>query len=201
MENNQAVTIDDPFVRTLKISRKRVAERISFINGETSRHVVNSLNSFIYFYRFFETRIAISKGDVFVARFEDGLGNELVGNHYVVALLDSDPICQVVTVVPLKSNKGRELNPASDIEIGQIPGLNNGKESIAVINQIRTIDKRRLFEADTMGRLYRYMTDEYGDYKEIPCQQKRIIRLTDLQYWKIHKAVQEYVFNGFIKHD
>ena len=192
---------EDDSERELQIIKRRVPLKRDYLKGEEARKHVVSINQLIYFYKFFETRIAIKKGDVFVARFAFECGNELNGDHFVVALLDSNPISQVVTVVPLKSAKGRPLNPASDILLGEIPGLKNGKESIAIINQVRTIDKRRLFDTESLRVLNKLFNDEMiGEYSEVTCQTKRVYRLTDEQYRKIHKAVEEFVFNGYIKH-
>ena len=186
----------------LKVIKRRVPLKHDYLKGEDARKHVVEINQLIYFYRFFETRLAIKKGDVFLARFGFECGNELNGNHYVVALLDSSPINQVVTVVPLKSAKGKVLNPASDVMVGKIEKLNNSKDAIAVINQIRTIDKRRLFDAQSIARLSNYFSAEMlGEYSELTIQTKRIYRLTDEQFHKIHKAAEEYVFNGYIRHN
>ena len=186
----------------LNVIKRRIPLRHDYLKGKDAETHVTEINQLIYFYRYFETRLAIKKGDVFLARFGFECGNELSGNHYVVALLDSNPISQVVTVVPLKSAKGRPLNPASDIMVGEIENLGNSKEAIAVINQIRTIDKRRLFDAQTIANLSKYISDEMiGEYSEITVQAKRMSRLTNEQFKKIHKAAEEYVFNGYIKHN
>ena len=159
----------------LNVIKRRVPLRHDYLRGKDAETHVTEINQLIYFYRYFETRLAIKKGDVFLARFGVECGNELSGNHYVVALLDSNPISQVVTVVPLKSAKGRPLNPASDIKVGEIKNLNNSKEAIAVINQIRTIDKRRLFDAQTISHLSKVVSDEMiGEYSELTIQLKRI---------------------------
>ena len=167
----------------LKVIKRRVPLRHDYLKGKDAEKRIVEINQLIYFYRFFETRLAIKKGDVFLARFGYECGNELNGNHYVVALLDSSPINQVVTVVPLKSDKGRPLNPASDVMVGKIEKLNNTKDAIAVINQIRTIDKRRLFDVETIAHLSRYMASEMlGEYSELTVQVKHVYRLTDEQF-------------------
>ena len=186
----------------LKVIKRRVPLKHDYLKGEDARKHVVEINQLIYFYRYFETRLAIKKGDVFLARFGFECGNELNGNHYMVALLDSSPINQVVTVVPLKSAKGKALNPASDVMVGKIEKLNNSKDAIAVINQIRTIDKRRLFDAQSIARLSNYFSSEMlGEYSELTIQTKKIYRLTDEQFNKIHKAAEEYVYNGYIRHN
>ena len=203
MSKNIDVSFMHDFEPTkLNVIKRRVPLRHDYLRGKDAETHVTEINQLIYFYRFFETRLAIRKGDVFLARFGFECGSELSGNHYVVALLDSNPISQVVTVVPLKSAKGKPLNPASDILVGEIENLNNSKEAIAVINQIRTIDKRRLFDGQTISHLSQFMSDEMiGEYSEITVQTKRIYRLTDEQFKKIHKAAEEYVYNGYIKHN
>lgn len=139
---------------------------------------------------------------MFLVRFSFECGNELSGDHFVVALLDSSPLNPMVTVIPLKSDKGRPLNPASDVFIGKINGMKSEKESVAIINQIRTIDKRRMFKSETVKHLDKYLADQtISEYEEIGAESKRIFRLTDQQYAKIHRAICEYVYNGFINHD
>ena len=185
----------------LVVSKRRFPIVKEYLKGLEARKYIIAINQLTYFYKFFETRFEIKRGDVFLARFGMGCGNELSGNHYVAALLDSDSINQVVTVVPLKSTKGNPMNPASDILLGKIKGLENGKEAVAIINQIKTIDKRRLFNPETIAKLSYYQRSEViGEYSEIECQIKAKYRLTDEQDKKVHKAIREYIINGYIKH-
>ena len=102
--------------------------------------------------------------------------------------------------MPLHSAKeGKELNPASEIFIGQIPGITNGKDAVAMINQIRAIDKRRLFDREEISNFNQYAKNkDIKDYDEITAQHKFIYRLTDEQFEKIHIAVQQFLYNGFI---
>ena len=202
-EVNQKVLsfTDEDNTFKMHIVKKRIPSNISFFTDERARNYLSLMNQLSFFYKYFETRIAIRKGDVFVVRFSFGCGNELSGDHFVVALLDSTPVNPMVTVIPLKSAKGRPLNPASDIFIGKIEGITNGKDAVAVINQIRTIDKRRMFNAEIVKHLDKYLTDQMiSEYQEIEVQDKHIYRLSKEQYEKIHKAIGEYVFNGYIRH-
>ena len=155
----------------------------------------------IYFYRNFETRFEIKKGEVFVVGFEFECGNELNSSHFCVALQDSSRLNQVVVIVPLHSAKdGKELNPASEVFIGPIPGVSNEKDAVAIINQIRVIDKRRLFDKAAVEHLDRFTQDhEIKEYQELVGQHKYIYRLSEEQYKKLHTAVQQYVYNGYIK--
>ena len=98
---------DNTFKMT--IVKKRIPSRTIFLQDEMARNYLSLINQLSFFYKYFETRIAIRKGDVFVVRFSFGCGNELSGDHFVVALLDSTPVNPMVTVIPLKSAKGRPL--------------------------------------------------------------------------------------------
>lgn len=198
----QLLTEEKVEKRELVITKRRIPLLRDYLKSLEAKRHVNAINRMIYFYRNFETRIEIKRGEVFVVGFEFECGNELNGSHFVVALLDSSPLSQLVTIVPLHSVKmDKELNPASEVYIGEIPGVTNTKRAVAIINQVRTIDKRRMFDKAAIEHFNQYAQSEhYVDYDLITAQHKYIFRLTDEQYTKIHKAVQQYVFNGYIKH-
>ena len=189
--------------KELTITKRRIPMMRSYLKGDEARKHINAINRMIYFFRNFETRFEIKKGDVFIAYFEFEVGNEVNGPHFVAALQNSSPISQIITVVPLHSAKeGKELNPASEVYLGQIPGVANGKEAVAIINQIKTIDKRRLFDKAAVEHFNRFVqANDVQDYEEITAQHKFIYRLSEEQYHKMHVAVQQFVYNGYIKHD
>ena len=188
--------------KELTITKRRIPMVKDYLKGDYARRHVNTINRMIYFYKNFETRFEIKKGDVFLAYFEYQCGNEINGPHFVVALLDSSELSQIAMIVPLHSVKeGKELNPASELYIGEIPGVANGKKTVAIINQIRAIDKRRLFDKAAVEHFNAYAKSPYYvNYEKITAQHKYIFRLTDEQYHKLHTAVQQFVFNGYIKH-
>ena len=184
----------------LKILKRRIPLTNAFLKNEELKKHIGTMNGFTFFYRNFETRLRIFKGDVFVAQLSLNVGNELSGPHFVVALNDSDCENQLVTVVPLKSSKGKEINPASDICLGEIDGL-EGKEAIAIINQIKTIDKRRLFARKTILRLNEYICDDtIHNYQEFVVEDKNVYRLKARQMTQIVKAVREFFDDGYIHH-
>ena len=187
----------------LGIAKRERALFTDYLRGNSAVRHINEINRNIHFFRHYETRLAIKRGDVFVGKFSAQCGNELDGMHFVVALVDSPILSQIVTVVPMKSIKyGKPLNPASDIYIGKIPGMDNGKEAIAVINQIRAIDKIRLFDYEIMNRLSDFENGLLlSENAIIECEHAKHYRLSDEQFSKIHKAALEYVFNGYIKHE
>lgn len=197
MENQKNDSGNNSGMRILKIVKRRVPYIKNY--NYTPYRIGKIISTYRFFYRFFDTKFAIRKGEIFVARFDDGIGCELTGNHYVMALLDSRENEQLISIVPLKSLKEKEsLNPASDLLIGVVNGINNGKETVAVINQVKSIDKRRLYDTIVKLDFNKYLGDEYKDYQEITVEIKRIIRLDYKQYRLIHRAVKQFVTNGFI---
>ena len=189
--------------RELTITKRRIPLLRDYLKSDNARKHINAINRMIYFYRNFETRFEIKRGEVFVVGFEFECGNELNGSHFVVALLDSSANSQLVTIVPLHSAKmDKELNPASEVYVGEIPGVTNTIRAVAIINQNRTIDKSRMFDKAAIEHFNQYAQSEhYVDYDLITAQHKYIFRLTDEQFKRIHKAVQSYVYNGYIKHE
>ena len=56
----------------------------------------------------------------------------------------------LVLVCPLKT-KHQDAHPRSDIDLGFVPGLNTTNDTLAVANQIRTVDKLRIFTRNAIG--------------------------------------------------
>ena len=188
----------------LPIVKRRVPQNCGdYLRGDVARKHINALNRNMFLYRFFDTRFELSRGEVFLAYFQYECGCEIDGPHFVVALQTSSRLNQLVTVVPLSSyKKEREINRSSEIYIGQIPGVANGKETIAVINQLKTIDKRRLYDkASVMNFNNRARNQEVKDYEEISVQNKYIYRLSVEQFNRIFKAVLDYLRYGYIDAD
>ena len=145
---------------------------------------------------------AVKAGDVYLARFPIEYGSEIHGDHFVAVLLDSPVACPLVTVVPLKSEKAREINPASDIRLGVIEGINNGRKTIAVINQTRAIDKRRLLSEEAISALHSLVKKNLlKDYEEVCAEVINCYRLTNEQYNLLRKKAIGYFKNNYISHD
>lgn len=184
----------------LSVSKRAIP--LSLKANQQERLEENGYGNLAYFHNNYKTSFSIRKGDVILARFDGACGNEIQKPHFVVAISDSKANNPLVTVVPLKSSKtDKELNPASDIAVGNIRGVLNGKETVAVINQIRAIDKCRLFEPNVLfsiDSIYNERKQENDDVTGI--QLKNVYRLSDEQFKSVLKAVVQYVSTGFIKH-
>jgi len=85
----------------------------------------------------------LNRGEVFEFDWGVNVNAEFSYRHYGVVLKDSAENNPLVLVCPLKSCRVGEGYPG-DVNLGVIPELVTERESIAVIDQIRSLDKLRL---------------------------------------------------------
>ena len=184
----------------LMIVKRKDASTIKLLSKEYLNEFVNKAKSDNYFHKYFQTRIAIKRGDVFMVDLNYECGNELSGPHFVVATNDSKAVDPIVTVVPLKSYKG-VLNPRSDVLLGRVEGTTTGNQSIALINQIKGIDKSRMIEHVSNKVLDKILNDDQiAEDDEIEIRVKTIYRLTDKQFNILKNALNDFFNYGFIRH-
>ena len=173
----------------------------SYLNNENRNEYVSAINRTIFYYKYFTTKIDIKRCDVFKIRFDQGFGSELRGYHFVVAMQSSREINQTVTIIPLSSVKeSKQYNAKSTINIGVIEGIPGNKTSVALINQIRTIDKIRLIgdkALDLFVENHREKIERING--EFYIQNKEVYRLSEEQYQKILHAINNYLFVGSIE--
>ena len=188
--------------KELMMKKRRIPLAQPYFKGESAKHRNGLTNTHIFAYKYFEPVFAVKAGDVYLARFPIEYGSELHGDHFVAVLLDSPVACPLVTVVPLKSEKAKEINPASDIRLGVIEGINNGRKTIAVINQTRAIDKRRLLSEEAISALHSLVKKNLlKDYEEVCAEVINCYRLTNEQYNLLRKKAIGYFKNNYISHD
>ena len=92
----------------------------------------------------FELRFDLRRGEIYEFDWGINVNAEFSNRHYGVVLVDSDAKNPLVTVCPLKTNHG-SVHAESDIDLGEVEAIRNSKNTIAVINQIRTLDKVRIY--------------------------------------------------------
>ena len=188
--------------REFTVRKRRIPMNQPYLKGETARRNNGLINQQLFVYKHFETSFAVKAGEVFLARFPIEYGCEIHGDHFVVAVLDSNKLNPLMTVVPLKSEKGKALNPASDLRIGIIEGINNNKRSIAVINQVRAIDKRRLLTEGAINALHsQFRQNLLGEYQEYGAQMINVYRLTNEQLDLVRKTLIRFMITNYVSHD
>ena len=173
----------------------------SYLDNENRNEYVSGINRSIFYYNNFMTKIDIQRCEVFKVRFDQGFGSELKGYHFVVAMQSSRETNQTVTIVPLTSLKEvKHYNEKSTIYVGEIPEMPNGKEAIALINQIRTIDKIRLIGNKALDAFVEKVCDNVSQFNgQYYVQNKEVYRLSKEQYDKILHAVNNYLFVGAVE--
>lgn len=93
----------------------------------------------------------IKRGEIYEIDWGMNINAEFSGRHFGVVLADSAPNNPLVLICPLKSNHKLKVNPKSDFYLGQVPGLPTESKAVAVLNQIRSIDKIRIYTQLAIG--------------------------------------------------
>ena len=190
---------DSVMRRELKLQKRPNPLRKKFDENNGGRGI-DLANKIDFIYRNFTSKISINYGDVFLADFSQSVGNELRGVHFCMAISSSNERNQLVTVIPFHSAKeGKELNPASEVYVGQIPGETNGKEAIALINQIRTIDKLRIFKRPLINRRPSESNHQFGyGFGTKQFDDEETYRLEQDKFVLVQKALGNYIQYGQI---
>ena len=106
----------------------------------------------------FSLHYNLKRGEIYEIDWGLNVNAEFSNRHYGVVMADSDENNPLVTVCPLKTNHSG-INKNSDVDLGYIKDFETGNKTIAVVNQIRTVDKlriylRRLIGLNDSGRKY-----------------------------------------------
>lgn len=164
----------DKYHNTNKTSLRFRCEEDAYNKEEVAKKRYNQMNSlkmqlewvkrqleYISFAEQFSPSMHLKRGEIYEFDFGVNVNCEFANRHFGLVLADSHPGNPLVTVVPLKTNKFGG-NPESDINIGIIDELISTHETLAVINQIRSLDKIRLYVRPIINRdnenEYRVMT-------------------------------------------
>ena len=92
----------------------------------------------------YSPKLDLKVGEIYEFDFGVNVNCEFSNRHYGVVIANSHENNPLVIVCPLKSNR-YGANPCSDINLGYINGLVTDRETLAVVNQIRSLDKMRLY--------------------------------------------------------
>ncbi|MDR1697811.1 MAG: type II toxin-antitoxin system PemK/MazF family toxin [Erysipelotrichaceae bacterium] len=90
------------------------------------------------------TNLVLKRGEVYEFDYGVNVNSEFSHRHFGVVLHDSNEENPLVLICPLKSNR-YGAHPSSDVDLGFIANLNSGNKTLAVVNQIRALDKMRLY--------------------------------------------------------
>lgn len=126
----------------------------------------------------YKTRYDLKRGEIYEIDWGVNVNAEFSSRHYGVVVTDSGPLNPLVTVCPLKTNH-HGAHPKSDIDLGCLPELNREHPTLAVVNQIRTLDKLRIFTKKAIGfKEANYLSDSESDNQNSN-NECRVIHLSD----------------------
>jgi len=128
----------------------------------------------------YKLRYDLRKGDILEFDWGINVNAEFSNRHYGVVLSDSCEFNPLVIVCPLKTNKNGG-HPRSDIDLGIIESLKTTHRTLAVINQIRAVDKLRIYTKCAIGN--NNMLNESDERNEV-------YRLEDK---KVEMIIQAYI--------
>ena len=135
----------------------------------------------------YSLRYDLKRGEIYEIDWGININAEFSNRHFGVVLVDSDAFNPLVTVCPLKSNHAG-ANPKSDIDLGFIPELGTMNTTLAVVNQVRTIDKLRIYLRRAIGRYGdRFLCDSYDEEKS------SVMRLTNDKLKQVLDGYKRYL--------
>lgn len=121
----------------------------------------------------------LKRGEVYEFDWGVNLNAEFSHRHYGVVLADSYNNNPLVLVCPLKTNRFGG-NPYSDVNLGIINEIKTDCETLAVANQIRALDKLRL-----------YVNPIINEYQSL----SQVVKLAETQLEEIEKAIIRIIRN------
>ena len=138
--------------KTITVNETTLEEREKR-KGITLRNQIEWIKrqlDYISFSSDYNLSLDIKKGEIYEFDWGINVNSEFSNRHYGVVLKDSGPTNPLVIVCPLKTKK-KSNNMWPNKDLGIIESLNTEKETIAIINQTRAIDKLRLFSRSIIG--------------------------------------------------
>lgn len=148
---NTKVKEDTTLTTLMTTNLTKIQNTIRYMNTKRGRIFIDWLdvqNKYLnYEVNFDPMKLkAYKRGEIIRAHFGFNVGNEFGGVHYAVVLKDSSKGDHQLAVVPLSSLEDDEDETKIHHErvlLGVIDGL-NAKRSVAIPNQIRSINKLRV---------------------------------------------------------
>ena len=135
-------------------------------------------------------RYDLKRGEIYEIDWGINVNAEFSNRHFGVVIVDSDIFNPLVTVCPLKSKHSSYINPKSDVDLGYIPELGTKNATVAVVNQIRTVDKLRVYTKRLIGsNSSDRLSDSYQNRND------KVLRLNEDKLKMLLEACKRYFNN------
>lgn len=106
----------------------------------------------------YKLRYDLKRGEIYQIDWGINVNAEFSSISYGVVIADSSPFNPMVFMCPIRARKTNfGMTPRNAVELGIIPELKNAYPFIALVNQIRPIDKLRILQdGKTMDEINQY---------------------------------------------
>ena len=137
----------------------------------------------------YKLRYDLKKGEIYEVDWGLNINAEFSNKHYGLVLTDSNQYNPLVIMCPLRVVGAGQVR-RKDVDLGFIPELNGSYKTLAIVNQVRTVDKLRIFTKQRFGekRLLDSQYDE-ADYGPIYRLDETKVNLVLLAYYNIINGV------------
>lgn len=145
-----------------------------------------------------KTRYDLKRGEIYEFDFGINVNAEFSFRHYGVVMCDSSVYDPLVIVCPLKTR--RIAHPRNDVVLGVIPSLSETVQTIAVVNQIRSLDKFRLYTRNAIGTEVGEDGVVLNRNEITTCDEGRIAKVSEEGMRKIHNLYKLILEHGDSDH-
>ncbi len=137
----------------------------------------------------------LKAGEIYEVDFGINVNAEFSYRHYGLVLVDSPESNPLVLMCPLKTNT-KGAHRASDINLGIIESLDTKHESLAVINQIRSVDKFRIFKRQVIGK----KELEQSKFNDVEIENSNDMIIENITPNRLDNNQYEMVINGLLNY-
>ena len=134
-EDNFDIRVDQAIKRQQTLQIKGLKAQLEWLKRQIE---------YLTFAENHESYFELHRGEVYEFDWGVNVGSEFSSRHYGVVLAYSGKNNPLVLVCPLKTNR-YGANPYSDINLGFITNIISDSETLAVVNQVRALDKVRMY--------------------------------------------------------
>ena len=189
MENNNQInkyglTINEEYVSKGGASNKLlgIKEELDWMRRQSE---------YAMFSAKYKLRFNLKRGEIYQIDWGINVNHEFSSIGYGVVVADSSQYNPLVLMCPLKCKKSNYgITSRNCVELGYIPELKRQLQFIAVVNQIRPIDKIRIL---TDGKTIDEMNREGGNFNDPEAIQVVDKQLLNLSEEKLNMIIKMYI--------
>ena len=139
----------------------------------------------------YRLRYNLKKGEIYQVDWGINVNSEYSAISYGVVVADSSPYNPLVLMCPLKSKKAIfGITSRNSVELGIVPELRKAFPFVALVNQIRPIDKLRILR---QGKTMDELNQASPELNDPSCDEPLFEDVPNLPEEKINMIIKVYV--------